>query len=77
MTPVNRIVADMQLVDELDVTFTHGKPMKWFLPSVPPTHKKIAVDFVGVVEFRRDQLACERIYCDHAAVRRQAGLLNE
>ena len=61
MTPVNRIVGDMQLVYELDVAFTHGKPMKWFSPNVPPTHKKISVGFVGVVEFRRDQLACERM----------------
>lgn len=77
MTPVNRVVGDEQLVDELHVTFTHSKPMNWFLPKVPPTHKKIAVDFVVVVQFRGDKLACERIYWDHAAVLRQAGLLKE
>jgi carboxymethylenebutenolidase len=75
MKPVNRVVGDAQLVDELNVTFTHSKPMNWFLPNVPPTHKKIAVDFVVVVQFRGDKLACERIYWDHAAVLRQAGLL--
>ncbi len=75
MKPVNRVVGDAQLVDELHVTFTHSKPMNWFLPNVPPTHKKIAVDFVVVVQFRGDKLACERIYWDHAAVLRQAGLL--
>jgi carboxymethylenebutenolidase len=75
MTPVNRVVGDGQLVDELHVTFTHSKPMNWFLPNVPPTHKKIAVDFVVVVQFQGDKLACERIYWDHAAVLRQAGLL--
>jgi carboxymethylenebutenolidase len=77
MTPVNRVVGDEQLVDELHVTFTHSKPMNWFLPKVPPTHEKIAVDFVVVVQFRGDKLACERIYWDHAAVLRQAGLLKE
>ena len=75
MKPVNRVVGDAQLVDELHVTFTHSKPMTWFLPNVPPTQKKIAVDFVVVVQFRGDKLACERIYWDHAAVLRQAGLL--
>jgi carboxymethylenebutenolidase len=74
MTAVNRVVGDGQLVDELHVTFTHSKPMNWFLPNVPPTHKKIAVDFVVVVQFRGDKLACERIYWDHAAALRQAGL---
>jgi carboxymethylenebutenolidase len=77
MTPTNRVIGDQQLVDELHVTFTHDKPMNWFLPKIPPTHKKIAVDFVVVVQFRGDKLACERIYWDHAAVLRQAGLLRE
>jgi carboxymethylenebutenolidase len=75
ITPVNRVVGDGQLVDELHVTFTHSKPMNWFLPNVPPTHKKIALDFVVVVQFRGGKLACERIYWDHAAALRQAGLL--
>ena len=35
MTPVNRVVGEEQLVDELHVTFTHSKPMNWFLPNVP------------------------------------------
>jgi carboxymethylenebutenolidase len=77
MTPVNRVVGDEQLVDELHVTFTHSKPMNWFLPNVRPTYKKIAVDFVVVVQFRGNKLACERIYWDHAAVLRQTGLLKE
>ena len=75
MTPVNRVVGAGQLVDELHLTFTHSKPMPWFLPRVPPTHTQIAVDIVVVVQFRGDKLACERIYWDHAAVLRQAGLL--
>ena len=75
MTPVNRVVGEGQLVDELRLTFTHSKPMPWFLPNIPPTHKKVAVDFVVVVQFHGDKLACERIYWDHAAVLRQVGLL--
>lgn len=75
MTPVNRVIGEEQLVDELHITFTHNKLMPWLLPNLPPTGKKIAVDFVVVVQFRGDKLACERIYWDHAAVLRQAGLL--
>jgi carboxymethylenebutenolidase len=77
MTPVNRVVGEGQLVDELHLTFTHSKSMPWFLPSVPPTHSKIAVDVVVVVQFRGNKLACEWIYWDHAAVLRQVGLLKE
>jgi carboxymethylenebutenolidase len=75
ITPVNRVVGEGQLVDELHLTFTHSKPMPWLLPNVAPTEKKIAIDVVVVVQFRGDKLACERIYWDHAAVLRQAGLL--
>ena len=52
-------------------------PVPWLLPNVPPTHRKIAMDVVVVVQFRADKLACERIYWDHAAVLRQAGLLKQ
>ena len=64
-------------MDELHLTFTHDRPMPWLLPNVPPTHRKIAMDVVVVVQFRADKLACERIYWDHAAVLRQAGLLKQ
>ncbi len=73
MTPINRVVGDGQLVDELRVTFTHSKTMNWFLPNVAPTNKRVTVDFVVVVQFRGDKLACERIYWDHATVLRQIG----
>ena len=75
MTPINRVVGDGQLVDELRLTFTHDRPMPWFLPNMPPTARKITIDVVVVVQFRGDKLACERIYWDHAAALRQAGLL--
>ncbi len=74
---VNRVVGDGQLVDEIHSTFTHSRPMNWFLPNVTPTHRKIVMDLVVVVQFRGDKIACERIYWDHASVLRQAGLLKE
>ena len=77
MTPVNRVVGLGQLVDELHLSFTHCNPMPWFLPNLLPTRRKVAVDFVVVVQFRGDRLACERIYWDHATVLRQVGLLTQ
>ncbi len=76
-TMVNRVVGESQLVDELHTTFTHDRPMNWFLPNVPPTRRKIEMDLVVVVQFRGDKIACERIYWDHASVLRQAGLVEE
>lgn len=75
MQPVNRVVGDNQLVDELHATFTHTTAMDWFLPGVSPTNRAVEVDFVVVVQFRDDLIACERIYWDHATVLRQVGLL--
>jgi carboxymethylenebutenolidase len=77
MTPLNRVVGNGQLVDELHATFTHSKPMNWLLPKVPPTNRKVDIDIVVVVQFRGDKLACERVYWDHATVLRQVGLLRD
>jgi carboxymethylenebutenolidase len=77
MKPVNRIVGDSQLADELHLTFTHSKQMDWFLPGVPPTNKKVDIDLIVVVQFRGDKLSCERIYWDQAEVLRQVGLLTK
>jgi carboxymethylenebutenolidase len=74
--PVNRIVGDGQLVDELRLTFTHSKTMPWFLPDTAPTLRKVVIAVVVIAQFRGDKLACERIYWDHANVLRQVGLLN-
>jgi carboxymethylenebutenolidase len=76
MLPVNRVIGEGQLVDELRLSFTHSKPMPWFLPDVAPTSRRVVVDVVVVAQFRGDKLACERIYWDHASVLRQVGLLN-
>jgi carboxymethylenebutenolidase len=74
MTPLNRVVGDSQLVDELRLSFSHSKRMDWFLPGVPPTNRKIEIDMVVVVMFEGDKLATERIYWDQATVLRQIGM---
>ncbi len=75
-TSLNRVIGEGQLVEELHVTFTHSKPMNWFLPNVPPTNKPVDIIFVLIVQFRGEKLTSERIYWDHATVLRQVGLLN-
>jgi carboxymethylenebutenolidase len=75
MRPVNRVVGDGQLVDELHLSFSHSKRMDWFLPGIPPTNRKVEIDMVVVVTFEGDKLATERIYWDQATVLRQVGLL--
>jgi carboxymethylenebutenolidase len=77
ITPVNRIIGDGQLADELHAVFTHSKQMNWFLPNVPPTNKRVEIDFVVIVQFRGDKLSCERIYWDQATVLRQVGIMKE
>ncbi len=72
---INRVVGDSQLVDEIRTRFTHDRPMEWFLPGVPPTHKPVDIDIIVVVQFRGDKICCERIYWDQATVLRQVGLL--
>ncbi len=74
ITPLNRVVGDGQLVEELRLRFTHSRQMDWFLPGVPPTHRPVDIHLVVVVQFRGDKLACERIYWDQATVLRQLGL---
>jgi carboxymethylenebutenolidase len=56
-------------------TFTHMNPINWLLPNVAPTHRTVTIDFVVVIEFRDNKVACERIYWDHASMLRQVGLL--
>jgi carboxymethylenebutenolidase len=76
-TPINRVVGDGQIVDEIRTKFTHDRRMDWFLPGVPPTHKVVDIDIIVVVQFRDGKIASERIYWDQATVLRQVGLLEK
>jgi carboxymethylenebutenolidase len=76
MTPISRCIGIGQLVDELQLDFTHSRSMPWLLPGVAPTNRRIRMNVVVIVQFRGDKLACERIYWDHHAVLRQVGLVS-
>ena len=74
MTPRNRVVGKDQIVDELQVRFTHSNQMDWLLPGIAPTGRLVTIDFVVVIQFRDGKVACERIYWDQASVLRQIGV---
>jgi carboxymethylenebutenolidase len=76
MQPVNRVLGQDQLVDELHLGFTHAKQMDWLLPGMPPSNRRVEMDIAIVVRFQNDLIAGERLYWDQAAVLRQVGLLD-
>lgn len=70
-----RTVGSDRLIDEFVFTFTHDIVMDWMLPGIEPTHRKVEIPMVVVVQFEEDKIACERIYWDQASVLVQIGLL--
>ncbi|HVC21332.1 MAG TPA: nuclear transport factor 2 family protein [Vicinamibacterales bacterium] len=74
-TPLSRTVGDRYVVDELRFSFTHSRRMDWILPGLAPTHRRVDLPHVVVVEFRGDKVLAERVYWDQATVLRQVGLL--
>jgi carboxymethylenebutenolidase len=77
LTPVSRTIGENQLVDEMIFSFTHTQEMPWMLPGVPPTHRRVEVPLVAIVQFREGKLAHEHIYWDQASVLKQIGLLTD
>ncbi|HTU90279.1 MAG TPA: nuclear transport factor 2 family protein [Gemmataceae bacterium] len=71
-----RTVGQNRLIDEFVFSFTHDIEMDWMLPGIPPTHRKVEVPTVVVVQFEGTKIACERIYWDQASVLVQLGLLD-
>lgn len=72
---LSRTVGKDRLVDEFVFSFTHDLVMDWMLPGIPPTHRKVEIPMVVVVQFEGDKISCERIYWDQASVLVQIGLL--
>ena len=64
-----------RLIDEF-VSFTHDIEMAGMLPGIQPTHRKVEIPMVVVVQFEGDKIACERIYWDQASVLALIGLLD-
>ncbi|TMQ20760.1 MAG: hypothetical protein E6J90_15420 [Deltaproteobacteria bacterium] len=75
IVPLSRTIGERSLVDEFVVRFTHSAQMDWALPGFPPTHKRIELAMVVIIQFDGDKIASESIYYDQATILRQAGLL--
>jgi len=73
---ISRTVGNNRVIDEFVFSFTHDIVMDWMLPRVQPTHRKVEVPMVAVVQFEGDKIAFERIYWDQASVLVQIGLLD-
>ena len=71
-----RTVGKDRLIDEFVFSFTHDVVMDWMLPGIKPTHQKVEVPMVVVVQFEGEKIACERIYWDQASVLVQIGVLD-
>ncbi|MDA0657824.1 MAG: nuclear transport factor 2 family protein [Planctomycetota bacterium] len=71
-----RTVGKDRLIDEFVFSFTHDIEMDWMLPGIQPTHQKVEIPMVVVVQFDGDKIACERIYWDQASVLLQIGVLD-
>lgn len=76
LRPLARTVGKDRLIDEFVFSFTHDIEMDWMLPGIQPTHRKVEVPMVVVVQFEGDKIACERINWDQASVLTQIGLLD-
>src|SRR5437773_7105989 len=70
-----RTVGKDRLIDEFVFSFTHDIEMDWMLPGILPTHRRVEVPMVVVVQLQGEKIACERIYWDQASVLVQLGLL--
>jgi carboxymethylenebutenolidase len=76
LTPISRTIGTDRLVDEMVAKFTHTVWMKWILPGVAPTGKRVEVPVVAIIQFRDGKVAHEHIYWDQASVLVQIGLLD-
>lgn len=72
----SRTVGKDRLIDEFVFSFTHDIEMDWILPKIKPTHRKVEIPMVVVVQFEGNKIASERIYWDQASVLVQVGLID-
>ncbi len=75
MSPISNTVCANRIVDELVVSFTHTMELKWMLPGVAPTGKKVVVAIVVIAGVEDGKISYEHIYWDQASVLVQIGLL--
>jgi carboxymethylenebutenolidase len=73
---ISRTVGRDQVVDELILSFTHDREIKFMLPGIPATGKYVELPHVVVMTFDVNKIAHEHIYWDQASLLAQIGLLD-
>lgn len=73
---LSRTIGSDRIVDEVMVSFTHSITMKWILPGVPATNKRVEIPMVNIVKIRGNRVESEHVYWDQASVLVQVGLLD-
>ena len=73
---VSRTIGKDQVVDELILSFTHDREIKFMLPGIPPTGKYVELPHIVVMKFNGNKIAHEHIYWDQASLLTQIGLLD-
>jgi carboxymethylenebutenolidase len=72
---ISRTIGKDQVVDELILSFTHDREVKFMLPGVPPSGKYVELPHVVVMKFKGKKIVHEHIYWDQASVLAQIGIL--
>jgi len=65
-----------RIIDELVASFTHDVEIRWILPGVPPTGRRVVVPVVTVIGMRDGLVDSEHIYWDQASVLTQVGMID-
>ena len=73
---LSRTIGKDQVVDELILSFTHDREIKFMLPGIPPTGKYVELPHVVVMKFKDNKIEHEHIYWDQASLLAQIGLLD-
>jgi carboxymethylenebutenolidase len=73
---ISRTIGKDQVVDELILSFTHDREIKFMLPGVPPTGKYVELPHVVVMRFKANKIVHEHIYWDQASALAQIGILD-
>src|ERR671928_409174 len=74
---LSRTIGKDQVVDELIISFTHDREIKFMLPGIPPTGKHVELAHVVVMKFDdNNKISHEHIYWDQASLLVQIGLLD-
>lgn len=73
---ISRTVGKDQVVDELIISFTHDREIKFMLPGIAPTGKYVQLPHVVIMKFNANKIAHEHIYWDQGSLLSQIGLLD-